>query len=410
MAANTTTSTLDSALKELLPSKKLQYIGFEKNPALAMIPKMTKMGGRKLRVPVWFGGNQGISAQFAAAQAAKTGGLYEDFEITRRKRYGLTSLELEAIYASDRDEYAFLKAREAEVTQLTRNVSNDLGWNLFRSFGGSRGQVGSTSTLSLTLKVTDDIVNFAQGMSIVSDDLDGTTGGGADAEIAVISAVDIDTGIIKRTDANWTAGGNFSNNDFLFRSGDFSLSMNGFDDWVPATSPSATLFNTVDRSVDPVRLGGVRHDANVIGQSTEEALIDAATKLDVVGGNPDIVFMHPYDYSDLRKSLGSRLVYDRATSTDARISFRAVVLTEAGSGNGLKVLTDRNCQRGVAWMMQLDTWELCTLGEAPRMLEVPGQNSVIFHTNEDAVEIRTGLYGNLACHAPGYNARIKLAQ
>src|SRR5690242_9972376 len=133
-------TALNEALKQALPSKRIMYVGYKGNPLLAVIPKATDFGGDLYRVPIWYGGNQGISATFSAAQGNKTGGLYESFKLTRVKKYGLTSIDTEAMLASQKDAYAFLSAAQSEVEQTVRNVSNDIGMGLFRNKGGSRGR------------------------------------------------------------------------------------------------------------------------------------------------------------------------------------------------------------------------------------------------------------------------------
>jgi hypothetical protein len=58
--------------------------------------------------------------------------------------------------------------------------------------------------------------------------------------------------------------------------------------------------------------------------------------------------------------------------------------------------------------LQLDTWSLNSLDEAPHILDLDG-NSMLREASADAYEVRVGFYGNVACVAPGWNCRIKLA-
>ncbi len=401
-------AALEEALKQALPSKRIQYVGYQGNPTLAVIPKDTDFGGDLYRVPIWFGGNQGVSATFTKAQSNKTGGLYESFKLTRVKKYGLTSIGTEALLASNKDAYAFLKAAVSEVDQTTRNVSNDLGMGLFRNLGGARGRIasGSASTV-LTLLQKEDIVHFHKGMKIVSDDTDGSAGGADDGEAIEISAVDLDAGTITKTGGNWNASGNFAANDYLFREGDYGLCMSGFDSWVPSSAPASTAFFGVDRTQDVVRLGGMRHDGS--GSSLEDAFQDAAAKLEREGGEPDLIVMHPKDFNDFRKSLNDRIIYDDVKATgDVPLTFKAIVLPGVGKGGAIRVLKDRNCQKGTSWMLQLDTWVLASLGAAPRMLQAMGQGPVIWDYNADSIEVRIGSYLQLGCFAPGFNCRITL--
>lgn len=401
-------TALSDALKQALPSKRIMFVGYRNNPLLGLVPKVTNFGGDVYRCPIWYGGNQGVSALFAKAQANKTGGLYESFNLTRVRKYGLTSIGLEALLASESDAHAFLKARVAEVDNTVRNVSNDIGHDLYGNFGGSRGRIASGSaSVTLTLTNLEDIVHFHKGMKIVSDDTDGTAGGSDDGEAIEIASVDLDAGTITKTGGNWNASGNFAANDFLFREGDFGLCISGLASWLPAAAPGATLHFGVDRSVDPVRLGGVRYDGT--GEAIEEAFIGAATRLGREGAEPDVIMMNHKDFGKFKKSLGSNVVYDVMKSTNVPVGFTAIKLVGFGKGGEIRVLADRNCPQGIAYMLQLDTWQFATLGDAPRMLEVPNkQGSFIWDFNADSVEVRTGFYGQLGCFAPGFNARIAL--
>lgn len=400
-------TALEEALKQALPSKRIQYVGYQGNPTLAVIPKDTDFGGDLFRVPIWYGGNQGVSSTFAKAQANKTGGLYESFKLTRVRKYGLTSIGTEALLASNKDAYAFLKAAVSEVDQTTRNVSNDLGMALFRNHGGARGQIASgSSSTTLTLVNKEDIVHFHKGMKITSSNTDGTSGAD-DGEALEISAVDLEAGTISKTGTDWDASGNFAASDYLFREGDFGLAMSGFESWVPASAPGATAFFGVDRTQDVVRLGGMRHDGS--GGSYEDAFQDACAKLEREGAEPDLIVMHPKDFTEFRKSLNDRITYDDVKATgDVPLTFKAIVLPGLGKGGTIRVMKDRNAIKGVANMLQLDTWVLASLGPCPQMLKAMGQGSVIWDYNADSVEVRIGGYFQLGCFAPGFNCRIKL--
>ena len=125
------------------------------------------------------------------------------------------------------------------------------------------------------------------------------------------------------------------------------------------------------------------------------------------GGNPDVVFANPLDYGDLRKSLGSKVEYDmvRGAGDMAVFGFEAIKLM--GSQGPIKVVADRNCPQGVAYMLQLDTWSLASLGPAPKLLSGQGLQ-FLWDQTADSIEVRVGYYANLGCYAPGFNARITL--
>ena len=152
------------------------------------------------------------------------------------------------------------------------------------------------------------------------------------------------------------------------------------------------------------RLGGNRFDGSAL--PIEEALIAGASKVAREGGAPDVCFVDFNTFANLEKALGSKVVYDEAKARDVDIGFAAISIR--GPRGTIKIVPDMNCQPNVAWMLQLDTWSLNTLGDAPMFLDLDN-NRMLRESAADAYEVRLGYYGNVACNAPGYNCRIALA-
>lgn len=387
----------DAALKQIYPSRRVKFIGYQNNPLLALMPKDENFQGDGKKMPIWFGGNQGASRDFATAQNGKTAGLYKSFFLTRVKDYGLSSIQTEVILASESNEGAFLKLATAEIDNTVRTVARNLAISMYRNSGGARGQVGSISSTNMTLLNTADVVNFEVGQQLVQSTADGTSGSlGSGA--ATITAIDRRAGIL--TASAWT---NFTANDYLFRKGDFGVSVSGLPAWVPNANPGATLFFGMDRSTDS-RLYGQYHDGSA--QTIQEAFENADVKVAREGGMPSHLFCNPVDFGTLRTSLGSQVVYDKARSPDAAsVSFSTIKLM--GMGGEVNILADRNCPAGTAYLLDMSTWEASSLGGTPRILEQLG-NKYIWDANADSIEVRVGYYGNIGCYAPVYNCQIKL--
>lgn len=387
----------DAALKQIYPSRRVKFVGYENNPLLALMPKDENFVGRNMPIVIWFGGNQGASRDFATAQANKSPGKYEDFLLTRVKDYGLSSIGNEAILASANDEGSFLKMSRSEVDNTVRTVARNLAVSMYRNHGGARGIVGSISSTALTLSNSADVVNFEVGQVLKQSTADGTSGALGSGE-ATITAVDRRAGIL--TAAAWT---NFTAADYLFRKGDFGVSTYGLADWVPTTTPGGSdSFLSVNRSVDS-RLYGMYHDGRA--QTYIEAIEDLDAKLNVEGGSPSHLLVNPRDFNVIRKQLGSDVVYNKVASPDlATISFGSIKLM--GMSGEVNVVSDRNCPQGFGYLLDLSTWVAASLGGAPRILENMG-NKFIWDASSDSIEVRTGYYGNVGCHAPGYNGVVQ---
>lgn len=401
--ANLTVTAADAALKQLYPPNQIKYLGYQDNPFLAMVKKDENFGGNVKKMPMWYGGNQGRSRVFATAQANKTAGKYSAFLLTRVKDYGLSSIDLEAILASAQDEYAFLSMAKSELDNTLRQVSRNIGISLYRNSGGARGQIASISSTTFTLSNPDDIVNFEVGMNIVQSTADGTSGSLGSGD-TTISSVNRRAGTFVVASAS-----NFTANDYLFVKGDFGVSISGLQSWLPATAPTGgDSFFGVDRSTD-ARLYGQYYDGSTV--TISEALLKMDAYIAREGGKASHCFMNPMDMNKLRVQHGSQIMFDTCKSSDLDISFTTIRL------NGLKgpinVIGDANCPVNRAFVLDLSTWELCSIGGAPRILTraLEGANGTkfIWDASSDSVEIRTGMYGNLGCYAPVWNGQVKLA-
>ena len=267
--------------------------------------------------------------------------------------------------------------------------------------------LAGTGTATLTLTNAEDAHNFEVGMSI-----DGATGAGAPHGTPdTISAINRITGVLTSTAAVWNAA--ILNGDNLFVEGDYTAAasvnmVSGLGAWVPAAAPGAPLFFGVNRTADITRLGGLRLNAAAL--TIEEGLNNAANLVAAHGGTPDHCFMNYTNYQDLINALGAKATYEQIESahtgmSGARIGFEGVRII--GPKGPIKVIPDNACPVDVAFMVQLDTWVLASIGAAPKILNQDG-NRYLRVNNADQVEVRVGYYGNIGCKAPGYNCNIAL--
>lgn len=402
-------TSFDAALKEYYVDQRVQNLTYRRNPLLALMPKREDFVGRNMPIDLIYGNPQGRSATFETAQANKTDLKVEAFTLTRAKDYGLASIDNETMEASASDKGAFLRAATAQIDGVLDAVSNSLGVALFGSGSGARAQVyaepSEAATTVITLKNIQDIVKFEVGMTvnIHSAESGGSqrTTDGTDNSWK-ITAVDRDAGTITLDDA-YDSSGSIAASDYIFVEGDRGSMMKGLLAWLPSSAPSSALFFGVDRSVDPTRLGGVRYDGS--SEPIEEALIGAAARLAREGASPDHVFMSFNKWAQLEKSLGSKVQYIDAVNSVASVGFRAIQVH--GPQGPIKVIADRNCPDDRAFMLQMDTWKLCSLGAAPKILKQDGL-MLLRDATADSAEVRVGYYAQLGCSAPGFNANIKL--
>lgn len=390
------------SLKQIYTTDKVENMVYKDNPAFALLPKYEQFGGETLPVPVIYGNPQGRSATFSNAIANQTDSKGVKFLLSRVSDYAIAQFSNEVMMASQGNSYAFLEAAKLQMDGALQALSNAHGADIFRTGSGSRGQIGSgESTATITLKNPEDVVQFEVGMTLVSSTADG--GGSVKSGSAVIVGIDRTNGTLTFGAALNTYIATVAANDYLFVQGDYDKKCKGFGAWIPATAPTSSSFFGVDRTADVTRLGGLRLD--ISAKPLEEGLIDGARLVAREGGTPDYIFMSFNRYAQLEKALGSKVQYVEVMA-NADIGFRGLQIQ--GPKSPIKVIPDRNCPDDRAFMLQLDSWKIYSLGKLAQIINGDGV-SMLRTASEDAFQVRLASYFNVGCRAPGYNINLKLA-
>lgn len=437
--SNPTYAAIQAILKTKYPDGAIPQALYKNFPFLSLVKKTTNFDGDYRVVALQNERPQGSSYWFATAQGISKGGLnggggsYKRFQVYRTKHYGLLRMDGETMKAAVRTSGALVDLWNQETDGVSTNELADLEYQLFSDGTGVRGTIGVWTPGSATVQLATpaDIVYFSIGMKVglvtggvelglnnpVNDD--DASGEGAyvasinrEAGSFVLTAKDgvslavnfgggavvpaAGMGICRRKDYNATPGGG------TFATGNSATGpVTGVQAWIPSTV-TATPFWTLNRTQDRVRLAGQR--LNAVGLPMNEALMEGEGKVAIQGvGYPDTIFVNPLDLQNLKKSLGSDIVYDRVQSNVAGISFKAI---EYDGANGpMKIVSAPFCPRNKAMMLQLPSWELSTLGPAPQMLDFDN-NDYLRVVDADQYEVRFGHYGQFICNNPGANIVI----
>lgn len=397
-------TSFQPALKTIYDDKKINELTYQDNPWLALVPKMEKFFGENYKRPIVIANPQARSATFATASSQVAGASTKSkaFLLTRAKDYSLFQIDNETLKASESDAGAFLRAATVEIDGAMRSITRSLAIAMFGSGSGSIGQVANSSfaTPDLTLTNPDDVTNFEVGMVLQVSATDGA-GAGVRAGTLTVNAINRSSGVVTMS-GNLSAGiAAIAQNDFIVQQGDYDLKLKGLKAWVPYGGPSASAFFGVDRTADSSRLGGQYQDGTA--KPIEEALIDLAVRISREGGRPDHCFMNHADYANLEKALGSKVQYVNVDSGMPNIGFRGLLIQ--GPKGPIKVVPDQNCPSKFAYMLQLDTWELASLGKAPQLFDTDGLEML---RKDDGVSGQIYYYAQLSCNAPGWNGVVKL--
>lgn len=406
----------DPILKEHYTSDRVENMVYQDNPLLGLMPKMENFGGRNLPLPTIYGNPQGRSAAFARAQirGAATSSKLAAFTLTRVKDYSVATIDNETLKATEGDANAFLEAATVEIDGAINSLTRSLAIAQYRSGYGEIGQIlagSSVSGATLTLSSADDITNFEVGMELdTSATLTGASKAyGSSGNGLIVTKVDRTAGTITLGfNANDSTNGipTIAAGDYIFVRGDHSgsnmVKIAGLEAWIPASSPGATSFFGVDRSVD-TRLGGQRYDGSA--DPIEEALLTGDSMVGREGGRIDHYFMNFKKFSELEKSLGSKVQYVDLMA-NATIGFRGIQIN--GTKGIIKCLPDQNCQSNRIWGLSMSVWKHYSLGKAVGVIDTDGLK-MLRQASADGVEARYGYYANMGCRAPSWNINIQVA-
>lgn len=396
-------SAANYVTKQLYNGQDVMNMVVNGSPALSFLPKMTEFVGESLPIPVEYAPSQGRSAAFATAQSNTTALAGVKFLLTRVKNYSVAQLDRETMKATATNAGAFAAAVKRVTDQAIRVMRNTICSQLFRSGTGSIGQISTITSGVIQLVNIPDAQQFWVNQTLQAASSDG---GSPRAALGYVIAVDRGAGTV--TVASSGLGGSagtpsgWTTSDYLLVQGDSNLAASGFLAWVPTTAPTSTAFYSVNRSVDTL-LGGTRYDGSSL--SIQEALVNAAVQVfNQADGAPNLCFMNPISFAALEQSLGGQVRYENMQSP-AGVGFNAIKIR--GPQGEIAVIPDRNCPSAKAFLIESDTWQVCSLDGLPHIIDDDGITWRRVE-NEDSGELRVAAYWNLACKAPGRNCNVTL--
>jgi hypothetical protein len=414
-----TLSNQDAVLKDYYTDDKMKELSYGENPLYAFISKErgTMAGGRRYVQPIEIVHPDGSSADYAKAMTNGTASFYEDFLIPRKKQYQRVQVDHELLFATQGQRESFRKAMD-EFDRGFRGLGEKVGRRLYRTQGGSMGQMANstTNTTLITLADKASAFNFMKGQTIAFAAADGTGSLRDSGDTTVVVSVQYEDGTVTCADNLGTKITGVGTTDFVFQDGDFNACLAGLEGWLPVDNRTAALaasFNSVTRSDAPEYLGGIFMDGTTFG-GLDEVIIKLVGKVSKYGGQTSHIFANPESLSDLEllsnskmrivAELNTKVVNDTGDVIVGFSGYRAIV-----GGRSVKVYGDRNCPSNRLYALQLDTWTLWHTGDMINWLGESYTGSKLQPSqNDDAAEARLGAYMNLGCSAPGWNGVAKI--
>jgi hypothetical protein len=418
-------------LKQFWTPLRKEATRYKKHPFLGMVRKNTSVGGDNCNIPIDVDDGAEGSADFTTAQtiAKNTSSFKKKFQFDWVESFQLARVRNGVLRQSRRVPEQALMSAAKETEKAQKILMRKLGRAIYRTGYGEKGVIDTTTTLTtkiIILATASDARFFKIGDQLqFSSSLSGATLRDSGDFISV-TGIDVDAGKITTdcpTDLQTSITG-IATGDTIFARGDRQnsatptrLLMPGLGAWIPDTAPTAgDAFgtNSVDRSVWVSRLAGLRFPAaGTQAGPVEEILLKALAQCGDQEADVDTIFCAPGIYSDLLVALEGRKGYGPAQGKvwEGTIGYNGFQI-DAGLSNPVKIFRDGDCPAKRAYALNMETWELQSLGETVQNdLEANGKDGEAGRDIEDnsGMEWRYVFHGHLACLDPGQNMAIKFA-
>lgn len=403
-----TINSIDAILKlNYGDVSRLQRARWKDFPALTKFKIKTgpaNASGKALVLPVVFNNPQGFGGTLSSAQtaAATSGGNIKPKQWVIP--YGTYSascyFERKALVLSKSDIGAYIDAKKEEIEGIYNQWNSIFSWYLLNTKGRALGSFTMTSGVG-TMVNAEDIVNISYGMPMVVSANSGDSPSDiliAGAGVGYVNGVNYSdsTFTVSATDGGATATpANWTGTMYAFRQGDFggtgsTVICDGFGDYIPATAPSATAFNNVDRTANINALSGYRlPTALVANMSTENRIKTLCNQMAWRGfGAPDFVLLSPQKWQDVADGLESRGIRD-AIGKDATFGFET--LHVVAGGKRIECIADRFMPTGAIYAASNDALELHVPDGFPAVVNDDGL-SMLRQAGANAFEMRWEAY------------------
>lgn len=406
-------SDVDAVYKELYGDGGLPLdLAERQNAFWKNVKKKGGFGGKHLVVPVRTG-QVATSSDFTTAQSAATTAPTAEFNVTRGKDYAVETIDGETLATGGGGEESFVDIFEDTIERMMVALGNVAGHALYRDGWGSVGVLSSSSATSsssvITLSNPTDAAHFHVGMRCVfSDGSDGSTprtvsdSNNSNAAYLTVSQVDFEAGTVTFSGSNALNGvTSLATGDYVFRAGDNDRAgtskrkITGLQGWLSQSGVSS-LFG-VDTRTNTLLRGFYQSSTS----SIKSGILKLSEKIATYGGGrPNHVYINPINFTALSEDLGSKIEYDGG---GGEADYGFAKLRMHSSAGPLTVFSDPACPQDKYFVLDMDTWVYRYAGKQPLELDKMDGLIAARKYNEDALELRGKMYGNLVCKAPGRN-------
>lgn len=351
------------------------------HPTLDGIPTIDDFGGDTFQYAVKINNAQNItSGALSVAQAVGTASKGVQFTMSRVKKLGTISLDIETLLAAKKtSDSAFATTAVNEVDGFVNEFYDRLGFDLFRDSTGNRGQIAAINGNILTMVDPDTVRNFKVGM--LASAATGAGGAGARVGQTPVAGLDMDGGTLTLTNAAAIAA--LAVGDFMFAQPEIGSNIEGFELCTPLIAPApGDNFRTKDRSINTSLLAGAR--INDTSTMVEENAGKIAVKIRQNGGRADTLALNPQRAWEMLRRLGAKVMYQGGGGS-AEYGFEtAMISSPAGT---LRLVSDPDCPTNRGRVYLNASHKIKTLQEFVHIANEDGNYNLRL-AGEDSLETR----------------------
>lgn len=418
-----TLTQFDAFLKEDYTKDKIDDLSKKDRPFFGRVTREEDHSGDLYVHPVIISNPQGLGATVAKAQqgaqqAATTGGgnIYgRKWTVLFGDYTGSIEIGDKVIRASRNNAGAFLRNQATEIDGLYNAFGDTMSTYLFSNGGQSVTPGGFTISSGVcTLTNADDVANIEVGQILVPSANDGSSSAHtliASAAVGYVVAVNRNAGTFTVSATSGGAAGtptNWTGTMYAFRDGDFGGSganriILGLGAWIPASDPTSTTFENIDRTLDIARLSGVRlTSAEVSNLNLEQRIKKLVTRMRGrnFGPGPTEIYLNPEKWQALADSLESR--GSREIGGDAKFNYDSLKLAVAGKR--VEIFADPFCPYSTCFALHMPSIKLAAYDKIPFVLNGDGLE-MLRKTSSNDYEHRIQAYPAFCVPAPGYCGR-----
>lgn len=369
-AGDQSTTTADWLVKYLYADGLNEEALVSSNALLKYVEKDKSFTSSKgMVIPVSTSNTQVGYATNADAYAARAGGTGDEFLVPVRTMLGMFTLSSNLVRLTEAgsDESQFVNILERDVDGATENFGQEVNLALYGRNLGERARVHATTAISgtsLTLANPEDAAYFAVDMRVSAiNPADDTLRDSGD--FISITAINPITGVLTG-DANWSNISGITTGDILIRWGTRNTRLDGLAGWCPETPSSSFL--GVNQTLNRVSNAGVYVD--VSSYAIRPGLLRAAAVMKGQlgqGMSKAPFFMNPADVMEIVSSVEAVKVVETELKTKYNVGLDVIEVL------GCKIIEDRHCPVGRAFVIPQDAFTLGTAGDCPHLDEQDGK-------------------------------------